>query len=51
AAAVGTALVAKVAEGLDGDGKAGPGLVDGVLGLVRDLADGVRRARKGEAAQ
>ena len=33
--------------GLDADGRAGPGLVEDVLGFVRDLADGVRGARKG----
>ena len=51
AAVVGTALVNKVAEGLDADGKAGEGLARGVLGLVADLAAGVRGARTGEAAQ
>ena len=46
AAVVGSALVDRVKAGLDGDGKPTPGLVDGVLGLVRELADGVRGARE-----
>jgi tryptophan synthase alpha chain len=46
AAVVGSALVGRVADGLDGGGKAKPGLADGVLKLVRELADGVRSARK-----
>ena len=46
AAVVGSALVDRVKAGLDGDGKPTPGLVDGVLGLVRELADGVRGARR-----
>jgi tryptophan synthase alpha chain len=46
AAVVGSALVTRVAEGLDGGGRAGPGLVDLVLGLVRELAAGVHGARK-----
>ncbi len=45
AAVVGSALVDRVAAGLDGDGKAKAGLVDGVLGLVAELAEGVRSAR------
>ena len=45
AAVVGTALVDRVKANLDDDGAAQPGLVDDVLGLVRDLADGVRGAR------
>ena len=45
AAVVGTALVDRVKANLDDDGAATPGLVDDVLGLVRDLADGVRGAR------
>jgi tryptophan synthase alpha chain len=44
---VGSAIVDRVAAGLDADGRAGPGLVEDVLGFVRDLADGVRGARKG----
>jgi tryptophan synthase alpha chain len=47
AAVVGSAIVDRVAAGLDADGRAGPGLVEDVLGFVRDLADGVRGARKG----
>jgi tryptophan synthase alpha chain len=47
AAVVGSAIVDRVAAGLDADGRAGPGLVKDVLGFVRDLADGVRGARKG----
>jgi tryptophan synthase alpha chain len=41
AAAVGTALVAKVAEAKDGRAA-----VEGVLGLVRQLSAGVRGARR-----
>jgi tryptophan synthase alpha chain len=47
AAVVGSAIVDRVAAGLDADGRAGPGLVDDVLGFVRALAEGVRGARKG----
>jgi tryptophan synthase alpha chain len=46
AAVVGSALVGKVADGLDAVGKAKPGLAGEVLRLVRDLAEGVRNARK-----
>jgi tryptophan synthase alpha chain len=46
ATVVGSALVSRVADGLDAVGKAKPGLADGVLKLVRELADGVRSARK-----
>lgn len=42
AAVVGSAIVDVVAGGLDANGKAGPSLVDDVLGLVRSLAEGVR---------
>lgn len=49
AAVVGSALVEKVREGLDADGKPGAGLVDGVLGLVSSLAGGVRKAGRAEA--
>jgi tryptophan synthase alpha chain len=45
AAAVGTALVQRVAQHVDADGKARPGLVDAVLTDVRALAQGVRSAR------
>ena len=50
AAVVGSALVAKVAEGLDAAGAATAGLVDGVIGLVAELAQGVRGARSRSAA-
>jgi tryptophan synthase alpha chain len=46
AAVVGSALVSRVADGLDEVGKAKPGTADSVLKLVRELADGVRNARK-----
>jgi tryptophan synthase alpha chain len=46
AAVVGSALVDIIAGNLIGDGKAGPGLVDGVLGLVSELAQGVRQSGK-----
>ncbi len=45
AAVVGSALVDRVAGNLTADGEAGPGLVDAVLGLVSELAEGVRGAR------
>lgn len=45
AAVVGSALVQRVAANLDGEGRAKPGLVEDVLGLVRELAQGVRDAR------
>jgi tryptophan synthase alpha chain len=45
AAAVGSALVQRLAENLDRDGKALPGLVEAVLDDVRALAAGVRGAR------
>ncbi|HEX9808470.1 MAG TPA: tryptophan synthase subunit alpha [Alphaproteobacteria bacterium] len=46
AAVVGSALVSRIADNLDEAGKAKPGLVDDVLGLVRALAEGVRGANK-----
>ncbi len=46
AAVVGSALVGRVADGLDGVGKAKPGLAADMLRLVGELADGVRGARK-----
>lgn len=46
AAVVGSALVATLADHLDPDGKAKPGLVEAVLGEVRSLAQGVRGARR-----
>jgi tryptophan synthase alpha chain len=49
AAAVGTALVQRLAQHLDGDGKARPSLVDAVLADVRALAQGVRNARAAAA--
>jgi len=42
AAVVGSALVAKITDNLDENDKAKPGLKDDVLGLVRELAAGVR---------
>ncbi|HJU14899.1 MAG TPA: tryptophan synthase subunit alpha [Stellaceae bacterium] len=46
AAAVGSALVQRVADHLAPDGSAGPGLVEAVLADVRALAEGVRGARR-----
>ncbi len=51
AAVVGSALVNAVAENLDDDGRPRPHLVDTVLGVVGDLARGVRGARMEGAAQ
>jgi tryptophan synthase alpha chain len=45
AAVVGSAIVSRIADGLDADGKAGPGLVEDALAFVRELAAGVRGAR------
>ncbi|HET9149576.1 MAG TPA: tryptophan synthase subunit alpha [Alphaproteobacteria bacterium] len=45
AAVVGTAVVSKIADGLDGHGAPGPKLVETVLAFAGDLARGVRRAR------
>ena len=45
AAVVGSALVAKIAENLDDDGKARPELARSVLDFVAELAQGVRTAR------
>lgn len=42
AAVVGSAIVERVTANLDDDGKPKAGLVDDVLGFVRELADGVR---------
>ena len=47
AAVVGTAIVDRVKAGLDGNGKARPDLVSGVLAFTKTLADGVRSVRKG----
>lgn len=46
AAVVGSAIVSRIAGNLSGNGAANPGLVDDVLSMVRDLADGVRDARR-----
>jgi tryptophan synthase alpha chain len=46
AAAVGTALVDRLARNLESDGKAKPGLVDAVLGDIAALANGIRGVRK-----
>jgi tryptophan synthase alpha chain len=43
---VGTALVDRIAGSLDSAGKAKPGTAEAVLSLVRDLASGVRGARR-----
>ena len=45
AAVVGSALVGKITENLDEDGKARPGLADAVLDFTAELAKGVRDAR------
>jgi tryptophan synthase alpha chain len=45
AAAVGTSLVDRLAQNLDPNGKAKPGLIDAVLGDIAALAKGVRGAR------
>ncbi len=50
AAVVGSALVGKITENLDGDGRARPGLTNAVLDFTAELAKGVRGARvKGTA--
>ena len=46
AAAVGTALVDRLAQNLDDQGKAKPGLIDAVLADIRALAEGIRGARR-----
>jgi len=46
AAVVGSALVNRIRDNLDADGKANPQLVGEVLGFTKQLADGVRSARK-----
>ena len=43
---VGSALVDALARSLDGQARAGAGTVEAVTGLVRELAEGVRGARK-----
>jgi tryptophan synthase alpha chain len=45
AAVVGSALIQRIADNLDANGRPKPGLVEAVLSLVRDLAAGVRRGR------
>jgi tryptophan synthase alpha chain len=50
AAVVGSALVERVREGLDADGRASAALVAGTLDYVAALASGVRGARRGRAA-
>ncbi len=45
AAVVGSALVQKIAEGLDQQGAPRPGLIDDVVAFVHSLAQGVRGAR------
>ena len=45
ASVVGTAIVDRIAKGLDADGGPGPALIDEVLGFVGSLATGVRTAR------
>jgi tryptophan synthase alpha chain len=46
AAVVGSAIVDMVKVALDENGRPKPGLVDGLLGFVKSLADGVRSVRK-----
>jgi tryptophan synthase alpha chain len=46
AAVVGSAIVSRIAENLDSEDHARPGMVDAVLQLVSDLATGVRGAKK-----
>lgn len=46
AAVVGSALIKRIHDNLDADGKAKPGLVDEVLCFAKQLADGVRGSRK-----
>jgi tryptophan synthase alpha chain len=46
AAVVGSALVERIRAGLDAHGRAKPGLVEDVLGLVGELAQAVRGARQ-----
>ena len=45
ASVVGTAIVDRIAKGLDGNGRPSPALIDEVLGFVGSLATGVRGAR------
>jgi tryptophan synthase alpha chain len=46
AAVVGSALVRRIADGLDETGAAKPGLTENVLAFLRSLAEGVRKARE-----
>jgi len=46
AAVVGSALVSRVAQRMNGDGSAKPGVVEDLLGFVRQLAAGVQQARR-----
>lgn len=46
AAVVGSAVVQKIADGLDANGRAVPGLAASVLSFVAELAQGVRAARR-----
>jgi tryptophan synthase alpha chain len=50
AAVVGSAIVNRVAAGLDAEGRAKPGLVGETLAFVRQLADAVRTARHHQEA-
>jgi tryptophan synthase alpha chain len=45
AVVIGSAIVGRIAQGLDGDGRPAPGLTDAVLGFVRELSAGVANAR------
>ncbi len=47
AAVVGSALVQRIADGLDDDGKPRPGLVDNVLGFAAELGRAVRNGAAG----
>jgi tryptophan synthase alpha chain len=48
AAVVGSALVERIRAGLGTDGRAKPGVVEDVLGFVRELAQAVRAARRAQ---
>jgi tryptophan synthase, alpha subunit len=50
AAVVGSALVKKVTDNLDGEGRPAPGLVAAVTGFVAELAEGVRTGSRRETA-
>jgi tryptophan synthase alpha chain len=49
AVVVGSALVDRIVRSLDAEGRAKPGLVEEVLGQVRQLAEGVRAAQRAAA--